>query len=115
MKPLRQFLIICLALTLVLTSSAMAVARIKTDSVGNIIICTGKGPMSVAVDADGQPIGPTHICPDCLQNALDAVTPARIVSHSPARMATEVISPAFVVAKVQFATQQRHARAPPSV
>jgi len=115
MKPLRQFLIVCLALTIVLTSSAMVVARSQTDSVGSIVICTGKGPMSVAVDADGQPIGPAHICPDCLQSTLDAITPDPISTRSLTLTAISPIYPAFTLAKVQYATQHKLARAPPPV
>lgn len=84
---LRPVLIVVFALVLALTSGAMAVARGQTHTAGMIVLCTGTGPVAVAVDAKGQPVGPAHICPDCALSlivALPAPDPAaRALSASP--------------------------------
>lgn len=54
-----------LALMLALTGQSAAVARGMPDAAGQIVLCTGAGPVSVLVDENGQPVGPGHICPDC--------------------------------------------------
>ncbi|MDX1780615.1 MAG: hypothetical protein R3256_04770 [Thalassovita sp.] len=50
---------------LTLTGQSMAVARGMPNAEGEIVLCTGTGPVSVLVDKDGAPVGPPHICPDC--------------------------------------------------
>ncbi len=70
---LRPVLILLFALILALTSGAMAVARGQTHAAGMIVLCTGSGPVTVAVDADGQPVGPAHVCPDCALSLIVAV------------------------------------------
>ena len=51
----------------------MAAARAAPGPEGHIILCTGTGPVSVLVDADGQPTGATHLCPDCALSQLQAL------------------------------------------
>lgn len=62
----RPILALALCLLLALTSQGLAVARGAAQPVGTIVLCTGAGAVSVAVDAGGQPVAPPHICPDCL-------------------------------------------------
>ncbi|THD76382.1 hypothetical protein E7681_00645 [Thalassobius vesicularis] len=64
-KLLRTYLGISLALMLALTGQSMAVARGIPSASGQIVLCTGTGPISVLVDEKGQPVGKPHICPDC--------------------------------------------------
>ncbi|MDQ2089981.1 hypothetical protein [Marimonas arenosa] len=47
------------------TGQSMAVARGMPGPAGEIILCTGQGIVSVAVDENGQPVEKPHICPDC--------------------------------------------------
>jgi len=66
MRPrFRSLLALALALVLVLTGQGMAVARGMSGPDGTMVICTGAGPVTVYVDADGTPMAPPHICPDC--------------------------------------------------
>lgn len=60
-----------LVLIVALTSGAMAVARGQTHAAGVIVICSGAGIQTVAVDAEGNPVGAGHICPDCALGAFD--------------------------------------------
>jgi hypothetical protein len=59
-----------LCLVLALTSLTLAGARGTAQSVDQIVLCTGAGPVSVPVDANGQPTGPSHLCPDCLPTLI---------------------------------------------
>ncbi|MCO0635445.1 hypothetical protein M8745_05650 [Lutimaribacter sp. EGI FJ00014] len=56
---------VLVALVLVLTGQSMAIARGTPGPSGEIVLCTGSGPISVLVDENGQPVGRAHICPDC--------------------------------------------------
>ena len=115
MTVLRPVIGLCLALMLALTSGAMAVARGQTMAAGTIVLCTGTGPLAVSVDADGQPVGPAHICPDCALSLLDAPAPA------PADMALPGVWVAFLVpltalqAVPRQVRERPQARAPPLV
>ena len=66
MKMLRSITAFGLCLFLALTSVTLAVARGATQPVGQMVLCTGEGPRTVLVNADGQPATPPHACPDCL-------------------------------------------------
>lgn len=61
----RTYLAIFLAAVLALTGQSMAVMRGMASASGEMVICTGTGPITVQVDENGQPVGPPHICPDC--------------------------------------------------
>ena len=76
MSRCRPLLAGFLALTLALTSAAMAAARGQTMAAGSVVICTGSGAVTMQVDADGQPVGPVHICPDCALSLLEAAAAA---------------------------------------
>jgi hypothetical protein len=59
--------LVCL---MALGSFQMAFARGQAAPTGHIVICSEQGLMTVLVDADGQPTGDVHLCPDCALNAL---------------------------------------------
>ncbi|QIZ80555.1 hypothetical protein [Thalassovita gelatinovora] len=61
---MRSYLALVLAALLTLTGQSMAVARGMPNAAGEIVLCTGFGPISVLVDQNGQPVGKPHICPD---------------------------------------------------
>ena len=73
MRRFQSSFTILLVAVLVLTAQSMAVARGTAMSAGQIILCTGTGPVTVDVDKNGQPVRPTHICPDCALSELVAV------------------------------------------
>jgi len=76
MRQAQPLIAIALAALLALTGHSMAQARSAPGPDGHMILCTGTGPLAVLVDANGQPAGPAHICPDCamslFQIAMDA-------------------------------------------
>jgi len=63
-----------LCLFLAATSVTLAVARGAPGPAGVMVICTGEGLEEVTVDANGKPMAPPHVCPDCLL-ALHAAAP----------------------------------------
>ncbi|KIC34303.1 hypothetical protein [Leisingera sp. ANG-S5] len=77
---LRIFLGLFLALTVALTAHSAAARQGERDAAGQMVICTGTGPVTIYVDSDGQPAKPPHNCPDCVMHVLDAVAqPAGLV------------------------------------
>jgi hypothetical protein len=66
----------CLSIVLTLLVAVTAIhagaMRGQAKAAGLIVLCTGSGPVSVAVDADGQPVGSTHVCPDCVMSVIAA-------------------------------------------
>lgn len=81
----RSLISLCLALMLALTSQSMAVARGASAATGQMVLCTGAGPVAVYTDAAGQPTSAPHICPDSALNvivmgpAADVLAPERRV------------------------------------
>lgn len=108
----RRLLSAVLAVTLIVTAQALATARAQPAPVGTVVICAGQGLVTVAVDAEGQPIGPPHACPDGALALMDACGPAtlphRAAEVSPATLAAAASAPHIPSAFVAFA-----ARAPP--
>ncbi len=114
MIPARPLVALCLSLMLVLTSGAMAVARGQATASGSVVLCTGSGPVAVQVDAEGQPVGPVHICPDCALSLLDAEITGPD-SPSVDLTVTSLDRPAHKAETAQAHTPDAQARAPPAV
>jgi hypothetical protein len=66
----RSLLGVALILLVALTSVHLGMARGQARMAGSIVLCTGTGPVAVAVDRDGQPIERPHVCPDCVFTAM---------------------------------------------
>lgn len=67
---LRTLIALLLALMLALTSQSMAVARGAAAATGQMVLCTGAGPVAIYTDAQGQPTQAPHICPDAALNVV---------------------------------------------
>ena len=67
---LRSLIAVALALLLALTSQSMAVARGASAATGQMVLCTGAGPVAVFTDAAGNPTSAPHICPDSALNLV---------------------------------------------
>lgn len=81
---MRVILSLILSLVLALASGTMAVARTQASAFGQITICSGYGIVTVSVDAEGNPVGPVHPCPDCLTGVMLAgPLPMAIVASQP--------------------------------
>lgn len=109
----RSYLAVALSLLLVLTGQSMASARAMTTPTGEMVLCTGTGPVTVYMDEDGQPTRPPYVCPDCLMHLVVAVLPPVLTlgpaprSFGPSLLRTE---PALAVKAIHRAT----ARGPPA-
>lgn len=112
---IHRFAGFLLALTIALTSVTMAQARGQTrDAAGLMIICSGAGIVQVQVDAEGNPVGPAHICPDCALGALNfAEAPmARLVPERAPDRLRFVVEPVSLIGLVR---SEPRARGPPPV
>ena len=94
MKRLRQYIALLLAAALLMTGHSAAASRFAPDATGQVILCTGSGPVSVYVDENGEPTGAPHICPDCITHLLDLVQdPSALTApHATARQ-TALVAP----------------------
>ena len=112
-KALRIYLAIVLAMMLAPTGQSMAVARGMPGASGQMVICTGSGPVMISVDANGQPVGAAHICPEAalglIQTAFDSPAPAAHKAASSVRLVALV-----PLAKAGRFTVAAQARAPPA-
>ncbi len=68
---------------LTMTSVTMAAAKGQSAPVGAMVICAGQGSYTVLVDAEGQPTGAVHLCPDCALSLFDtsAIDPFILVTR----------------------------------
>lgn len=97
MKPHRSVLRLAplaLALIVALTSLTMAVARGQGRPVGQTVLCLAIGTVSVAVDAQGRPTGPVHLCPDAAPALFVADGIAPPLLPRPVRRVTAISRPA---------------------
>ncbi|TNF63711.1 MAG: hypothetical protein EP307_04600 [Rhodobacteraceae bacterium] len=72
----RLLLSLVLSLSILTAGQATAATKGAAPAVGLMVLCTGTGPVVVAVDADGQPTAPPHHCPDCVFLTLAGLAPA---------------------------------------
>lgn len=79
----RPLVAIALAFLLVFTAQSMAVARGVAGPAGSVVLCTGTGPVTILTDANGQPVGHAHICPDCTLLLILAVAQGASVVSAP--------------------------------
>lgn len=95
----RSFIAVLLAFVLGLTSQSMAVARGASAATGQMVLCTGTGPVAIYLDADGQPTSAPHICPDAALNVLvdGAITlldpPAQLIVFGAVTLQADVQEP----------------------
>lgn len=112
-RTFRIYLAIALAAMLALTGQSMAVARGATGPAGQIVLCSGSGPVVIDVDENGQPTGRTHICPDCALHLLTAVVPPDL-AILPLSTATRIIPVRAAKANADSLTFRATARGPPA-
>ena len=112
MTRLRFHIAFILIFVLTLTGHSMAIARGASGPAGFMELCTGAGPVMVAIDEHGEPPGESHICPEfslMLQNAVGGDVPAALpVAFS----ATRICCPSVRVL-VTVTHLSPSARAPP--
>ena len=73
MELRRLLSLIALVLVLVAGSIGMATARNHPGAAGMVELCTTYGTQTVLIDAEGNPVAPSHPCPHCTP-AMAALT-----------------------------------------
>ncbi|MCA8883047.1 MAG: hypothetical protein KDA50_04770 [Rhodobacteraceae bacterium] len=115
MKPfLSRMIGPALILLVALTSIQLGAARGQARIAGEVVLCTGTGPVAVAVDANGVPVKTPHICPDCALTLLVGLAepfamPGRIV------LPRQVRGPGDRVLAAAPGAPLHRARGPPAV
>ncbi|UWQ46777.1 hypothetical protein K3719_05270 [Leisingera aquaemixtae] len=113
-RALRISLGLFLALTVALTAHSAAARQGERDAAGQMVICTGTGPVTIYVDREGQPVKPPHQCPDCVMHVLDAVMqPAGLVL--PVAVSSKVAAVRAAALPAVQQTLRATARAPPGI
>lgn len=79
---IRSYLTLFLVFAITLTAHSAGAAAGMRDAAGQMVICSGSGPVVIYVDADGQPTRAPHDCPDCISAALDVVLPVQHAEHA---------------------------------
>ncbi|NVO57245.1 hypothetical protein HW561_15740 [Rhodobacteraceae bacterium B1Z28] len=114
MRPtLKKVLPFVLSLLLVLTGQAVAASRGMEQAVGQMVLCTGTGPVVVYMDENGQPTSSPQYCPDYAQILLGAVA----VAHTPVPQAPQRATPTpqrRVGNLIALPVPRQPARAPPA-
>jgi hypothetical protein len=70
---IRLFALWFLAACLASTSVTMAVARSAAKVHYSVVICGMEGVVQITLDAQGNPTGPMHPCPDCVAGVAMAL------------------------------------------
>ena len=109
----RLLSLIALVLALVAGSVGMATARNHPGAAGTVDLCTSFGTQTVLIDAQGNPVAPSHPCPHCTP-AMAALTDLA----APLAAAPMVLRPLRWVAPAQaavaaFTLPPFRSRAPP--
>ena len=59
-----------------------------------MVLCTGTGPVTVWIDANGDPVAPPHDCPDCTLCLPHGLLPETAQPARAMRVARSVLRPA---------------------
>lgn len=110
----RQVILASLAAIIVMTSVALGMARGQPGPAGAMVICAGTGAVVVPVDADGNPAGPRHYCPDCALSLLETGAFPAAMQHGIAARCGGVrkVEPGIPILSIAL---ERKARAPPRI
>lgn len=114
MVRLRLHIASLLVAVLVLTGHSMAIARGMPTASGFMELCTGTGPVMMPVDAEGNPTGPSHICPEFSLSLMEALSPVPVVAL-PLDGRGQKIGHAYEVSLRVIRPIEASARAPPFV
>lgn len=110
----RIILSMILSCLVILTGQGVAVSRGVDRAAGQMVLCTGHGPVVVYVDDEGQPTSAPHFCPDYALALLGAVLAEQPdLPHSPGGADHEVLLRAEGL--IAAPLPRRPARAPPAI
>jgi hypothetical protein len=92
--PFRSLVAALAILATLLTAGAVGAARGQAMAAGEIVICANGAAVTIAVDAEGNPTGAPHWCPDCVLLLLAGLAPAHAAAL-PAAGAAAAAPPAM--------------------
>jgi hypothetical protein len=110
---MRLLVSLVLALTVALSSVTMAQARHHARAADLVQLCTGVGMIVIAVDAKGNPVGPTLPCPECTPALAALPGTDRAVIGLAERLVPLAFAAADRAHPPHPAARHRYARAPP--
>lgn len=112
--PLRSMIALILAVTVTAMGFAAATARGQTAAGGQVVVfCSGGGLVQITLDADGNPTGDSHLCPDLASFLLAAHALAPVEAVCP-ETPSDAVTPRYA-AYVPFARRTiQRARGPPA-
>lgn len=110
---LRKYASAFLALILTVSSLQMAIARHALMPVDHMVICSGEGAYTIALDAEGNPTDEVHYCPECIASALTAIEASAPEQAQPAATTLTLEAPAQSLPVPQVAWTCPQARGPP--
>jgi hypothetical protein len=110
----RSLLIWVLCGLMAATGQTMTTARGASAATGQMVICTGQGPVPVYTDASGQPTGAPLLCPDCVLHLFTALLP-EATQAIPAQGSSETPSSVATALPAFSGSQWHQPRAPPPV
>ncbi len=114
MTCLRPILTCVVILTLGLATIGAGVARGQASAVGEMVICTGYGIVTVSYDAEGNPVERPTLCPDAVATLLAATA---LTEPTPAVIEASICWRDWPCRTVETPVQRlrsRGARAPPA-
>jgi hypothetical protein len=100
-------------LATVLTAGAVGAARGQAMAAGQIVICADGGAVTLSVDAEGNPTGTPHWCPDCVLSLL-AGLPSGPVTAEPRSAAADARPAACAGLRAAARPAVPPARGPPA-
>jgi len=111
----RSILPVLLALLVAMTSVQLAVARGQPQAAGQVELCADGSIIVIAMDREGNPIGPAHICPDVALALMVALAFPEPNAVSPVHMRRLVqnLEVQHAISHLHIATRARDP--PPSV
>jgi hypothetical protein len=112
---LRGYWAFVFSVLLALSSGTLLVTQGKMRDVsGRMVLCTGHGPVSVAVDSQGQPVDPSPVCPDFVPLVVGWADDVSVFSL-PETISFIRFEPARFALVPVWPRQAKKARAPPMV
>jgi hypothetical protein len=106
-------MLLLLVLSLVLSTVGFGMARGQAPAVGQMVICTGHGIITVTIDADGNPVRTQTLCPDAALGLLAATAPVAPVALASKTSITWRSWPALTAVPRSEWYLPRAARGPP--
>ena len=112
-RSLHCVVVLLLALLLGLTSQSLATARGQTRVGEAVVICSGDSFVTVTLDAQGNPVGPAHLCPDMVLAFFAAMDLSEVaLPQREGRTERAALPPGRIAASRHAPTA--NARAPPA-